>query len=165
MSKRYGGRLYSIEHFDRHLSLKPPLALMLCWLFLCRDLLFAVIGAASSMKGRGMDLGLLAAHEHRVFFAAGLVLALPVFGAYVHRAPDAGGAVRWLWTNGPLLLAASALVQTVPALLEVLNGGPWRAPFHSSPWMLIMSAAVAGYVLCSKRVRDTFSDFPEREAR
>jgi Protein of unknown function (DUF2919) len=160
-TRRFGGRMYALDRFDKHLCLKPPFGLVLCMLVLCRDLLFAVASAGSSLKGQGVNLSMLSAHEHRAFFIAGLVPALFVLWSFVRRVPDGGAVARWVWRHGAQCLTASALIQSIPALQAAWQGQGFRAEFYQSPWVLLVTAWLILYLFNSIRARDAFSDFPQ----
>lgn len=160
--RRFSGRFYPIDRFDKHLCLKPPFGLLVCMVILCRDMLFAVASAGSSLKGQGVDMGMLAAHEYRALFFLGLVPAMMVFGAYVQRAPDGGAFARWIWKHGAQLMSLSALIQSIPAFVALWSGPGVGADLYQSPWVLPVTAGVIFYLFKSKAARDAFSDFPER---
>jgi hypothetical protein len=160
-ANRFEGRFYPLDHFDKHLCLKPPMGMFLCLMFLCRDFLLALISAATSLKGPGIDMSSLLSHQHRLILGVGMIPALLVFWAYIRRTPEIAGIARWAWKNGCVLLAAAAIIQSIPALRALGQGRTLGAGFYESPWILLLSACMLAYLFLSKRVRDAFSDFPQ----
>jgi Protein of unknown function (DUF2919) len=162
---RFGGRRYPLDLFDRHLSLKAPPLLLVCLAFLCNPVLLRLASALSSLKGQGADISLLWSSEYQYLFMLG---SLPTFGvlvAYLGRAPDRGPTPRWLWRHGAWLACGAALVQSIPALLELDAADYGTLGFAESPLLLGLNAAIIGYLLASRRVRDAFSDFPVPAAK
>ena len=158
---RFNGRVYPFDEFDQHLCLKPPLGLTLCLIFLCRDLLFAIDSMLSSARGSGIDMSMLISHRHHLIFIAGMMPALAVFWAHLRRLPGRSGVVRVVWQTGAVMLTAAVAIQSIPALMALWQGRWSGGELFESPWLLIPMAGILSYLFASKRLRDTFSDYPQ----
>lgn len=162
-------KLYDFSQYDKHLSLKLNSELWLIIFYLMRPYIVLV----ASLRPSRQDAGAVGVDGVRNMLYPddfSLVLAilatLPVLFfiyAWSRRKPGAGSLVRALWKNGATLLAMSAalniLIVFVPILLGVVAG------IHTLGWLQVgFAVAIIAYLYSSRRVRDTFQDFPvERE--
>jgi Protein of unknown function (DUF2919) len=166
MNPRFGGRRYSIDSFDRHLSLKAPLPLLLALVFLSRSVVLRLVYALSNIKGQGADISVLWNSQYQHLFMLGSLPAFLVLAAYIGRSPNRGAMARWIWRHGAWLVGLALLAQSLPALLNLDSITNFeQMHFEESPLLLAVHAAVLGYMLFSRRVRDTFADYPKPDPR
>ena len=98
------------------------------------------------------------------FLIVNLLVAAVLVAAF-RRRREAGSAVRSLWSAGRrLLITALAL----DILLSLVYGWPALTGSGSERGLLVLiqvlvATAMFFYLLRSKRVRDVFDSFPERE--
>jgi hypothetical protein len=92
---------------------------------------------------------------------AGVPAMLTLY-AWLVRVPAARAFVRSVWRNGRVLLTASAALHVALVTAAEWPSLHWAAdPAASAP--LLGDLLVAGYVMSSARVKDTFLDFPVSE--
>jgi hypothetical protein len=75
--------------------------------------------------------------------------------------PTAPAFVRWIWEHGRSLIAVSALVSIVLAVMQY--GSDPRRWLNSSlavKAIVLAELGIVAYVFLSSRVRQTFMDFP-----
>jgi hypothetical protein len=164
MAKSYDIRKYESWSFDDHFCLKPPVVLIAAILYLCRSFLMVVFVLAGSMKGgaTGDTSALLSGGDAvPMTFGVTAVPAILVLFALFRRAPAAGALIRWVWAHGRVLLAVSAVLEIAAGVLFLYTASDTAQDSGTlRVAMLIVDVYIAVYVLISKRVRDTFSDFP-----
>jgi hypothetical protein len=157
-------KIYNFSDYDKYLSLKINFDL---WLIIAYFLRPVILKISTIQMGRGAKSDSVSGLKDLVypddfgFFLAFLTIipvALVIF-AYMKRKPDAPDYIRTLWRNcGKLLLLAAALnvvVVFVPFLLDLayrINLLGWG--------QLAIAAYIIFYLMTSRRVRDTFADFP-----
>ena len=79
--------------------------------------------------------------------------------AYMKRKPSAGVFSRTVWRNGVRFLFAAVVLNMVVAFVPVLLGISTR--LYAAGWVQIaISVIILLYLFTSRRVRDTFADFP-----
>lgn len=160
MSNALHGK-YHLEDYDRFFSLRPSWLMVATMVFLCRGWLLLLVMAASAMAGISIELSDISPTDHVWSgLIAGVPAALVLYCVWARR-PDARGWVRSVWRNGRLLLAVSALLHVA---LTVASEGT-RALRSISPLavtVLLVDLWIVTYVVLSARVKDTFSDFPDR---
>jgi hypothetical protein len=164
-TKTYDVRKYQAWCFDDYFCLKPPFVLTAAIIYLCRSFLLFGLVLATSARGQatGME-ALLPAGDHPTSLAITALPALMVLFALFRRSPKAGVLARWAWKHGRVLLAASAVLEIAASVL-MLGELPSAADFGSLRLaFLILDVYILVYVLASKRVRDSFSDFPPSPA-
>jgi hypothetical protein len=157
-------KIYNFSDYDKYLSLKINFDL---WLIIAYFFRPVILKISTIQMGRGAKSDSVSGLKDLVypddfgFFLAFLTIipvALVIF-AYMKRKPDAPDYIRTLWRNcGKLLLLAAALnvvVVFVPFLLDLayrINLLGWG--------QLAIAAYIIFYLMTSRRVRDTFADFP-----
>jgi len=157
-------KLYDFKDYDKYCSLKINFEL---WLIIAYFLRPVILKISTIQMGRGAKSASVSGLKDLVyphdfgFFLAFLTMipvALVIF-AYMKRKPDAPDYIRTLWRfSGKLLLLTAALnvvVVFVPFLLDLsyrINLLGWG--------QLAIAAYIIFYLLTSRRVGDTFADFP-----
>ena len=156
-------RIYSFDAYDRHLCLKPSLAMFLVLSYSVRHLLLVFLLYFPFVM-RHVDMATL---KHLMATSLGVSLgiadlpALLVLLAWRHRRPEAGTAWRWLWRQGRLALLTTLVGQG--ALLmgtqaeQLWIGGEQGALLAIC---LIAQGWALTYVVFSRRLADVFRDFP-----
>ncbi len=157
-------KIYNFNDYDKYLSLKINFEL---WLIIAYFLRPVILKISTIQMGRGAKSDSVSGLKDLVypddfgFFLAFLTMipVVLVIFAYMKRKPDAPDYIRTLWRNcGKLLLLATALnivVVFVPFLFDMayrINLVGWG--------QLVIAAYIMFYLLTTRRVRDTFADFP-----
>ena len=162
-------KIYNFSDYDKYLSLKINFEL---WLIIAYFLRPVILKISTIQMGRGAKSDSVSGLKDLVYpddfgFFLAFVTIIPVvlvIFAYMKRKPDAPDYIRTLWRNcGKLLLLAAALnvvVVFVPFLFDMayrINLIGWG--------QVAIAAYIIFYLMTSRRVRDTFADFPaETEA-
>ena len=162
-------KIYNFSDYDKYLSLKINFEL---WLIIAYFLRPVILKISTIQMGFGAKSDSVSGLKDLVYpndfgFFLAFVTIIPVvlvIFVYMKRKPDAADYIRTLWRNcGKLLLLAAALnvvVVFVPFLLDMtyrINLLGWG--------QLAIAAYIIFYLMTSRRVRDTFADFPaETEA-
>lgn len=159
-------RVYDYRDYDKHLSLKPDAGMWLVILYLMRPY---IVLAASFRRGRGGGSDASAIRD--MIYPDDFVLTLGILATipallfivtWAKRVPGAGDRIRWLWSNGGHLLAIAAACNIVIVFVPLLTGIISR--IHLAGWVQIgLSLFIIGYLYTSRRVKDTFADFPADE--
>ena len=157
-------KVYDFKDYDKYLSLKINFEL---WLIIAWFLRPVILKISTIQMGRGPKSDSVSGLKDLVyphdfgFFLAFLTMipVVLVIFAYMKRKPDAPDYIRTLWRySGKLLLLTAALnvvVVFVPLILDLgykINLLGWG--------QLAIAAYIIFYLLTSRRVRDTFADFP-----
>ena len=162
-------KIYNFSDYDKYFSLKINFEL---WLIIAYFLRPVILKISTIQMGRGAKSDSVSGLKDLVYpddfgFFLAFVTIIPVvlvIFAYMKRKPDAPDYIRTLWGNcGKLLLLAAALnvvVVFVPFLFDMayrINLIGWG--------QVAIAAYIIFYLMTSRRVRDTFADFPaETEA-
>ena len=162
-------KIYNFSDYDKYLSLKINFEL---WLIIAYFLRPVILKISTIQMGRGAKSDSVSGLKDLVYpddfgFFLAFVTMIPVvlvIFAYMKRKPDAPDYIRTLWRNcGKLLLLAAALnvvVVFVPFLLDLayrINLLGWG--------QLAIAAYIIFYLMTSRRVRDTFADFPADDGK
>ena len=157
-------KIYNFSDYDKYLSLKINFEL---WLIIAYFLRPVILKISTIQMGRGAKSDSVSGLKDLVYpddfgFFLAFVTIIPVvlvIFAYMKRKPDAPDYIRTLWRNcGKLLLLAAALnvvVVFVPFLFDMayrINLMGWG--------QVAIAAYIIFYLMTSRRVRDTFADFP-----
>jgi hypothetical protein len=157
---------YSPDRYDRYLTLKVPFTLMLIIFYGIRHL-FIIFLAFNPSPKFGEAFAFLQPLASPYFVFSDLP-AMLVMVAWIRRAPQAGGSIRWIWRRGRLLLSVSLLLQFM-LLIFLEGGGVWSAYFYGErERMVIVSLGLnllaLYYLWRGAMVGDVFADFPSPEA-
>jgi hypothetical protein len=95
-------------------------------------------------------------------FIATIPVLLLIF-AYAKRKPGASELVQKLWRNGRNLLTLAAIINMIVVFIPYLANLSHSINIYG--WgQLAVAAAILTYLYASRRVTDTFADFPEETA-
>ena len=157
-------KIYNFSDYDKYLSLKINFEL---WLIIAYFLRPVILKISTIQMGRGAKSDSVSGLKDLVYpddfgFFLAFVTIIPVvlvIFAYMKRKPEAPDYIRTLWRySGKLLLLAAALnvvVVFVPFLFDMayrINLIGWG--------QVAIAAYIIFYLMTSRRVRDTFADFP-----
>jgi len=99
-------------------------------------------------------------HDFALFI--GILAALPVIVvlvAYVKRKPGASDSIKRLWRNGANFLTAAAVLNIIIIFVPPGTGASYQITKFG--WaQLIIAVGIIIFLYTSRRVKDTFSDFP-----
>jgi len=153
---------YSLDSYDRHFCLKPPLLLWLSAVFLSRAISIPFVIGIGSLGGGSANVNELVHGLFSLSTLAPSCIAFPVLCALALRSPSSGRAVRWIYSHGHLLLATAAILDGALALSALSLERVESADEQAAGVLvrIVCDAYVCLYVLISKRVRDVFADFP-----
>jgi hypothetical protein len=162
--KRLDVAKYGLNAYDDFGCLRPSMLLIASLIFLCRDLIFLVLLGVSRLIGASGEIAGLQDIVDGETLLSGCVAAVPaalVLYALGARMPTAPAFVRWIWGHGRSLIAVSALVSIVLAVMQY--GSDPRRWLNSSlavKAIVLAELGIVAYVFLSSRVRQTFMDFP-----
>lgn len=158
-------RVYPFTAYDKYMSLKLDSNMWFIIVYFLRPFLLKVStiqmgrGGVKTESVRGLknlvypdDFGFFLA------FVATIPVLLLIF-AYAKRKPGASGFVQSLWRNGRNLLAAAAVMNIIVIFIPFLANITHSINVYG--WLqLALAVAIIIYLYTSKRVTDTFADFP-----
>lgn len=154
--RRFDAR--DLSQYDVHGCLKPGAGLVLVMFYLSRSVIVPFIAAAFGRGAEGHMEYLLQSSVATLRDLWSAIPALWVLVAWSRRLPTAGSLIRGVWRQGRWLLIGAALID-----LGVRWGTQLQPPINQWLWLGLDSLAVI-YLLLVPRVRQVFSDFPERPA-
>jgi len=151
---------YEYWRYDKHFALKPPLALKISLVVLCKDLILSLLLGATKFKFKGGDLaddvvGLV----DPAFFISNLPAAALLL-AVILRGPNCGPIVRQIWRNGKILLQLSLWIYF---LTFFLKNGSNVFEYPLLHWCYLTAhTLILVYALRSKLLTDAFAEFPAK---
>jgi len=158
-------RVYPFTAYDKYMSLKLDSNMWFIIVYFLRPFLLKV---STIQMGRGAKSDSVSGLKNLFYpndfgfflaFVATIPVLLLVF-AYAKRKPDASEFVQSLWRNGKKLLVAAAVLNIVVIFIPFLANITHSINIYG--WgQLAMAVAIIIYLYSSKRVTDTFADFPE----
>lgn len=159
-------RVYPFSAYDKYVSLKLDSNMWLIIVYFLRPFILKV---STIQMGRGgvksesvSGLKSLFYPDDFGFFLA-FIATIPVLilvFAYAKRKPGASGFVQSLWRNGRNLLVAAAVMNIVVIFIPFLANITHSINVYG--WtQLAVAVAIIAYLYSSKRVTDTFADFPK----
>jgi len=158
-------RVYPFAAYDKYMSLKLDSNL---WFIIVYFLHPYILKASTIQMGRGAKSDSVSGLKNLVYpddfgfflaFVATIPVLLLVF-AYAKRKPGASELVQSLWRNGRNLLAAAAVLNIIVVFIPFLANITHSINIYG--WgQLALAVAIIIYLYSSKRVTDTFADFPE----
>jgi phosphoglycerol transferase MdoB-like AlkP superfamily enzyme len=157
--------VYDFTEYDKYLSLKVSTGLWLTILYLLRPYIVLIGAIGMGQRGTGSDgidgvRNILYPDDFSLTLAILATMpALLFIYAWSRRKPGAGPLVKKLWRNGVVLLAVAASLNIVIVFVPLLTGAMDRV--HLLSWVQIgFALAIIAYLYASRRVKDTFADFP-----
>ena len=158
-------RVYPFAAYDKYMSLKLDSNL---WFIIVYFLHPYILKASTFQMGRGAKSDSVSGLKNLVYpddfgfflaFVATIPVLLLIF-AYAKRKPGASELVQSLWRNGRNLLAAAAVLNIIVVFIPFLANITHSINIYG--WgQLALAVAIIIYLYSSKRVTDTFADFPE----
>ncbi|MGB5716315.1 MAG: DUF2919 family protein [Gammaproteobacteria bacterium] len=158
-------RVYPFTAYDKYMSLKLDSNMWFIIVYFLRPFLLKV---STIQMGRGAKSDSVSGLKNLVYpndfgfflaFVATIPVLLLVF-AYAKRKPDASEFVQSLWRNGKKLLVAAAVLNIIVIFIPFLADITHSINIYG--WgQLAAAVAIIIYLYSSKRVTDTFADFPE----
>jgi Protein of unknown function (DUF2919) len=159
-------RVYPFSAYDKYVSLKLDSNMWLIIVYFLRPFILKV---STIQMGRGgvksdsvSGLKNLFYPDDFGFFLA-FIATIPVLilvFAYAKRKPGASEFVQTLWRNGRNLLVAAAVMNIVVIFIPFLANIAHSINVYG--WtQLAVAIAIIAYLYSSKRVTDTFADFPK----
>lgn len=158
-------RVYPFTAYDKYMSLKLDSNMWFIIVYFLRPFLLKV---STIQMGRGAKSDSVSGLKDLVYpndfgfflaFVATIPVLLLVF-AYAKRKPGASEFVLSLWRNGRNLLVAAAVLNIIVIFIPFLANITHSINIYG--WgQLALAVAIIVYLYSSKRVTDTFADFPE----
>jgi hypothetical protein len=157
-------KIYNFNDYDKYLSLKINFEL---WLIIAYFLRPVILKISTIQMGRGAKSDSVSGLKDLVypddfgFFLAFLTMipVVLVIFAYMKRKPDAPDYIRTLWRNCGKLLLLTAVLNVVIVFVPFLFDLAYR--INLIGWgQVAIAAYIIFYLLTTRRVRDTFADFP-----
>jgi hypothetical protein len=156
-------RVYSYSAYDKYLALKIDFKLWLVIVYLLRPVLVKLAGFRSrgeAAEGARKVMDMLYPDDFSLFIA--LVVTIPtvlVLFAYAKRKPGASSFIRRIWSNGAILLMVTAGLNMATIVLPLIMGSIHHLGVYG--WgQLAVAVFIFWYLFASRRVKDTFADFP-----
>jgi hypothetical protein len=151
---------YRASDYDDQMCLKPPVLLWLAVFYLSRALTLPIAMALGHFAG--VDERAIALFRG-IWRADALIpsaIAAVMLYALVRRVPAASRQVRWIWANGRMVLAVSAVLDIALLAIALIRQGEIN---DQSIWSVV--AAGGGHffivlILAARRVRHAFLEFP-----
>ncbi len=156
---------YSISDYDKYVCLKPGFKI---WLVIVYFLHPYILFLSTIQMGRGQKNASVSWLKDTLYpddfgFFLACIVALPVISliiAYIKRKPGASAFIKKLWRNGLKILISVAVLNIVILFVPTKSG----ATYHiTTIYMvqLVIAVIIIIFLYSSKRVKDTFADFPE----
>jgi hypothetical protein len=163
-------KLYGFSEYDKYFSLKVSTGLWIIILYLLRPYIVLVASWGIGKRGggaAGVDGIRNILYPDDLSLTLAILATIPVllFGyVWSRRKPGAGTMVKKLWANGGKLLVAAAILD-IAVVFTPLPGGI-ASSIHALGWVqVVIAVIIIFYLLGSRRVRDTFADFPVENAQ
>ena len=157
-------RVYPFSAYDKYMSLKFDANM---WLVIVYFLHPYILKISTIQMGRGARSDSVSGLKNLIYpddfgFFLAFVASIPVLiliVAYAKRKPDAAQWVRTIWRNGRNLMAIAAMLSVIVVFVPFLAELTHSIPVYG--WgQLAVAAGILYYLFTSKRVADTFADFP-----
>ena len=159
-------KVYDFKDYDKYMCLKISLEMWLIIVYLMRPfpvLISSFRGGRGGAKGvKGADGIKQILYPDDFTLVLGILATIPAILfmiAVMKRKPSAGAFFRGVWRNGALMLSMAAVMNIVIVFIPILTGVISKV--HMTGWVQVaISIAIIFYLNTSKRVKDTFEDFP-----
>lgn len=158
-------RSYSPSSYDDNFCLKPPGLLWLAALYLSRAFLLLVIYVVSSVSRVGPEAVATLRGTVSIYAFVPSLVAAPVLIALLRRAPSSAKLLRWIWAHGRTILALAAILDCAASIGSsgLIDGDAANLSLISL-LAALFDIYFLVYILATRRVRDTFGDFPPAAA-
>ena len=161
--------VYDFRDYDKNLSLKLSIELWLVAAYLMRPYIALIstlrMGRGGAKGIEGVDGFKRLLYSDDFSLALGIAATVPVilfFFALMRRKPGAGAFVRSVWRNGRILLAIAAVLNIIIVFVPIMTGVIAR--IHTAGWVqVVVPVIILAYLFTSRRVTDTFADFPKEQ--
>lgn len=152
---------YDYWRYNKHFVLKPSIFLKLSLVFLSKDVILALIIAATNFKTRGHgQLNEMSSLYDPVFCISNMP-AVAVLMAMINRTPESGALYRLIWKYGRHLMALSVIGYL--ATLLYVHGGDLSTLGVASSISATVTLSIIVFIFSSRITKDTFSEFPNKE--
>jgi hypothetical protein len=160
MQHSYPDHSYPLSDYDDHLCLKPPVLLWVAVLYLSRACTLPFAMAISHFAGVDASaITMLRSFWSLDALLPSLIAAVMLY-AMVRRVPGAHRGVRWIWAHGRLVLAAAAVLDMALLAFGIFRQGEINDESFLSCLAGAFDVYFLVYIVTSKRVGHTFSEFP-----
>jgi len=158
-------KVYPFSAYDKYMSLKLDSNMWLVMVYFLRPFILKI---STIQMGRGSKSDTVSGLKDLVYpndfgFFLAFVATVPVLMlifAYAKRKPGASDLIQSIWRSGRKLLVAAAVLNViiifVPFLIHLTHS------INVYGWgQLAVAIGIIVYLYQSKRVTDTFADFPK----
>lgn len=158
-------KVYSFSDYDKYMSLKLDFDMWLIVVYFLRPFILKI---STVQMGRGTKSASVSGLKDMVYpndfgFFIAFLATIPVIllvMVYVKRKPGASEWVKNIWRNGRVFLVVTAVLNIIIIFLPFLMDLTHR--INMLGWgQLAIAAFILYYLYTSKRVKDTFADFPK----
>jgi len=160
--------VYSFSDYDKYLSLKFSSELWLVILYFLRPYILMVSGirmgrGSSGSEGAWGLKDMVYPDDFSLFIGVfATIPTLIVLFAWIKRKPGASDLVRKIWGDGVKILLVSAVLNVLIVFIPLFLGVSHK--ITTAGWaQLGLSLIIVWFLLSSRRVKDTFADFPAEE--
>ena len=159
-------KVYQFKDYDKYFCLKPNLDMWMVILFLLRP--YVMLVSTLRMGPGGRDVKGASFIKELVYpdypsMMLGVIASIPALlfiFAFIKRKPGAPDFFRKVWHKSALLLVMSSALSIVVIILPLVTGVIYR--INVIGWVQVaISIVIIPYLLFSKRVKDTFLDYPD----
>ena len=157
--------VYPFSAYDKHMSLKLDSNMWFIMVYFLRPFIMKI---STIQMGRGAKSDSVSGLKDLVYpndfgFFLAFIATVPVLiliFAYAKRKPGASELIQSIWRNGRNLLVVAAVVNIVvifiPFVMHLTHS------INAYGWgQLAVAIGIIVYLYQSKRVTDTFADFPK----
>lgn len=156
-------RRYDPSSYDDHFCLKPPGLLWLAVIYLSRAFILLVTYDVAPFANVRPEAVAMLRGTVSIYTLVASAVAAPVLYALIRRSPSSTTPVRWIWSHGRTFLALAGIFDC--AVSVVASGVIGGDVVDLQPLPLLAAAFdiyFLVYILATRRVRDSFADFPPR---
>lgn len=151
---------YEFTDYDENLCLRVSPALWIAMLFLFRAYLIALLSVVNFKDSLAL-INMFYSNNWQV--SLGALAGTPVFVvlfSWKARKPGASARTQWFWRNGRGFLLASAVLNILAVFVPLLIGASRGLDVYGLA-QVALCVGIIVFLFVSKRVSDTFSEFPE----
>jgi hypothetical protein len=154
---------YSFKDYDKYFSLKLCTGLWLAVFYFMHPYLLLLSGLQVKNRDAAALKNMIYPDNFSMVIAIlATIPALFFIYAWARRSPGGSALVKFIWRNGSMVLTLAALLNIATVFMPLLLGSGHRIQIVG--WVQVgISSVIIIYVQFSRRVRDTFADFPEEK--